>query len=125
MSSPAVRATTLLAGAEDERRERADAVARARAALLDDLASLPLSVWPSPANFLLLRGEDDWLRVRLLEHGIAVRRATTFPGLDGSYVRVAVHPDAEVARPSRSPRCARRCRRVVRAPRSSYPTPYR
>ncbi len=96
VSSPAVRATTLLVGAEDERRERADAVARARAALLDDLSSLPLSVWPSPANFLLLRGEDDWLRVRLLEHGIAVRRATTFPGLDGRYVRVAVHPDAEV-----------------------------
>ena len=96
VSSPAIRATTLLVGAEDERRERADAVARARAGLLDDLSSLPLSVWPSPANFLLLRGEDDWLRVRLLEHGIAVRRATTFPGLDGRYVRVAVHPDAEV-----------------------------
>ncbi|HET9423467.1 MAG TPA: bifunctional adenosylcobinamide kinase/adenosylcobinamide-phosphate guanylyltransferase [Nocardioides sp.] len=96
VSSLAVRAATLLAGAEEERRERADAVARARASLLDDLSSLPLTVWPSPANFLLLRDDDDGLRERLLEHGIAARRTTTFPGLDGRHARVAVHPDTAV-----------------------------
>jgi histidinol-phosphate/aromatic aminotransferase/cobyric acid decarboxylase-like protein len=30
----------------------------------------------------------------LRERGIAVRRADTFPGLDGSWVRIAVRPPA-------------------------------
>jgi histidinol-phosphate/aromatic aminotransferase/cobyric acid decarboxylase-like protein/adenosyl cobinamide kinase/adenosyl cobinamide phosphate guanylyltransferase len=95
VSSTAMRAAALLTGAEDERRQRADAVAAARTSLLDALAPLPLTVWPSPANFLLLRG-DDGLRGRLLDRRIAARRAETFPGLDGRYVRVAVHPDPAV-----------------------------
>ena len=92
VSSPALRAIALLAGAEEERRLRADAVARARTELVDALAPAPVTVWPSPANFLLLRGEEG-LRERLLGHGLAARRAETFPGLDDRYVRVAVHPD--------------------------------
>jgi histidinol-phosphate/aromatic aminotransferase/cobyric acid decarboxylase-like protein/adenosyl cobinamide kinase/adenosyl cobinamide phosphate guanylyltransferase len=95
VSSLAVHATTLLVGAEEERRQRADAVAAARASLLEELAPLRLTVWPSAANFLLVRGEEG-LRSRLLDLGLAVRRAETFPGLDGSYVRVAVHPDPAV-----------------------------
>ena len=96
VSSLAVRAATLATGAEDERRRRAAAVAEARESLLDLLGPLDVTVWSSPANFLLLRGPDEGLRERLLERGIAVRRAETFPGLDGRYIRVAVHPDAEV-----------------------------
>ena len=61
-----------------------------------ELAPLPLTVWPSPANFLLLRSPRPDLRDRLLEHGVAVRRGETFPGLDAHHVRVAVHPDPEV-----------------------------
>jgi histidinol-phosphate aminotransferase len=95
VSSLAVRATALLAGAEDERRQRADAVASARTSLLDALDPLPLTAWPSPANFVLVRG-DDGLRGRLLGQGFAVRRAETFPGLDGRYVRVAVHSERSV-----------------------------
>jgi len=96
VASPSLRAATVLAGAEDERRLRAQRVAEDRAALLEELAPLPLTVWPSPANFLLLRSSRADLRDRLLEQGVAVRRGETFPGLDAHHVRVAVHPDAEV-----------------------------
>ena len=96
VSAPALRAATLLADADDERRARADAVAHARTELLDALAPLPLDVWPSPANFLLLRAPRPDLRERLLEQGVAVRRGETFPGLAAHHVRVAVHPDPDV-----------------------------
>ena len=95
VSSPAVRAATLLAGAEVERQQRAATVATARSELLEALTPLPLTVWPSPANFLLVRSDRDDLREGLLERGIAVRRGDTFPGLDRHHVRVAVHPDPD------------------------------
>ncbi len=93
VGTPGLRAVAALASAEDERRLRARAVDADRASLLGALAPLPLTVWPSPANFLLLRGPSPDLRARLLEHGVAVRRGETFPGLDARHVRVAVHPD--------------------------------
>ena len=91
----ALRATELLSAADDERRARAGAVAGARRELVAGLAPLPVQVWESPANFLLLRSDEPDLRERLLDRGIAVRRGETFPGLDAHYVRVAVHPDPE------------------------------
>jgi histidinol-phosphate/aromatic aminotransferase/cobyric acid decarboxylase-like protein/adenosyl cobinamide kinase/adenosyl cobinamide phosphate guanylyltransferase len=99
VGSPALRATELLVRAERERRARAAAVAVDRERLLQGLAGFPLTVWPSPANFLLLRSDRTDLRPRLLERGIAVRPAETFPGLDAHYVRVAVHPEASVRTP--------------------------
>jgi adenosylcobinamide kinase/adenosylcobinamide-phosphate guanylyltransferase len=95
VSSLAVRAAALLTEAEEERLARADTVASARAELLEAMAPLSVQVWASPANYLLLRGSPG-LRASLLDRGIAVRRAETFPGLDDSYVRVAVHPDRAV-----------------------------
>jgi len=95
VSSPALRAAELLVGAEEERLRRARAVAAARREMLDALAPLPVTVWSSPANFLLLRSEAPDLRERLLAHGVAVRRGGTFPGLDDHFVRVAVHPDPD------------------------------
>lgn len=93
VSAPAIRAVQLLCPAEAERRERAAEVDRARAGLLAALdAVLPAAggeVWPSPANFVLLRTGVGDLRERLLGHGLAVRRGT-FPGLDPHWVRVAV-----------------------------------
>jgi histidinol-phosphate aminotransferase len=96
VAAPALRAAELLAGAEEERQERARAVAAARDDLVASLSSLPLTVWASPANFVLVRSEQPGLRQRLLEHGVAVRRGETFPGLDEHVVRVAVHPDPAV-----------------------------
>lgn len=95
VSALAVRATTLLCTAEVERRERADLIGAARRELLTELSGLPLEVWPSPANYLLIRTGLVDLRSRLLECGVAVRRGETFPGLDSTFVRVTVHPDPE------------------------------
>jgi histidinol-phosphate/aromatic aminotransferase/cobyric acid decarboxylase-like protein/adenosyl cobinamide kinase/adenosyl cobinamide phosphate guanylyltransferase len=89
----ALTALGLLAGAEEERRERAARVAHHRRHLLDALRALPhLTVWDAGANFVLLRTPRTDLRDRLLDDGIAVRRGETFPGLDARYVRVAVRP---------------------------------
>ncbi len=52
-------------------------------------------VQPGLAPYLLLHlpdGTGERIRVRLREHGIAVRRADTFPGLGPDHVRVAVRP---------------------------------
>jgi histidinol-phosphate aminotransferase len=91
----AVHATTWLCPAEAERRERADRTATARRDLLEELAPLALEVWPSPANYLLVRSGLTDLRTRLLDRGVAVRRGETFPGLDSTFVRITVHPDQE------------------------------
>lgn len=96
VGSTSLRATALLVAAEDERRRRVTAVAADRAGLVDALAPLPVTVWESAANFLLLRSGRPDLRRLLLERGVAVRRGETFPGLDAHYVRVAVHPDPSV-----------------------------
>jgi histidinol-phosphate/aromatic aminotransferase/cobyric acid decarboxylase-like protein/adenosyl cobinamide kinase/adenosyl cobinamide phosphate guanylyltransferase len=106
VSSPAIAAVALLSGpprgeAEAERRRRALAVGAARAELMAGLAPLvgdgSLRVWTSPANYLLLRGPAG-LRDRLLRHGLALRRAETFPGLDDSFARAAVSLDPAVRR---------------------------
>ncbi|HEX8857662.1 MAG TPA: aminotransferase class I/II-fold pyridoxal phosphate-dependent enzyme, partial [Actinomycetes bacterium] len=71
-------------------------VADARERLAAELAALPgIRVWPSAANFLLLRVPDGAAaRSGLAEQGIAVRRGDTFPGLGPDHLRVAVRrPD--------------------------------
>lgn len=67
-------------------------VAAARQGLRADLKSLPgVMVWPSAANFLLIRVPDGpVVRAELLDRGMAVRRADTFPGLTGDHLRLAV-----------------------------------
>lgn len=97
VSAPALRALELLSPAETERRQRSEAVARSRetmvAALTDLSARRPAATlrwWASEANFLLARTAVVDLRSRLLAQGVAVRRGETFPGLDTSFVRIAV-----------------------------------
>lgn len=71
-----------------------------RERLGNDLAALPgVRVWRSAANFLLLRiAHGPSVVERLRATGIAVRPAHSFPGLDASYVRVAVRHAADNAR---------------------------
>lgn len=94
-STPALRAVELVCAAEAERRQRAGTVAEAREHLLAELDRLPVTVWASPANFLLLHTPYDDLRERLLRRGVAVRKGHTFPGLDRTYVRIAVPTEPE------------------------------
>jgi histidinol-phosphate/aromatic aminotransferase/cobyric acid decarboxylase-like protein len=78
------------ARAEAER--RAHDIAGWRTYLEKRLAEVGVEHLPSAASFVLARvgtGVHAALRAR----GVAVRRADTFPGLDGSWVRVAVRPE--------------------------------
>jgi histidinol-phosphate aminotransferase len=51
---------------------------------------------PAAAPYLLLRVPDGpGVRARLRRHGVAVRRADTFPGLTPDHLRVAVRPPAQ------------------------------
>jgi histidinol-phosphate/aromatic aminotransferase/cobyric acid decarboxylase-like protein/adenosyl cobinamide kinase/adenosyl cobinamide phosphate guanylyltransferase len=87
----ALTALELLVDAEDERRSRAEETGRCRAELIRDLRAVSrVRVWESYANFVLVQGPRPDLRDRLLVHGLAARRADTFPGLDDRTVRVAV-----------------------------------
>lgn len=80
-------------------RKIAEEVAAARAQLAAALAELPnVRLWPSVANFLLLRVPNGpRVRQRLLEQRIAVRRADTFPGLGADHIRVSVRRPEENA----------------------------
>lgn len=85
---------------EDTPRAVAAEVARLRERLISDLVALSgVQVWPGAANFLLLRVVDGpRVLERLQEVGIAVRPVHSFPGLDASYIRVAVRHAADNAR---------------------------
>jgi len=76
-------------------------VGAARSALFEALSQLPVveQIWPGSANFLLLRVTDGPLVVsRLAERRIAVRPASSFPGLGPDHLRVAVRPARDNAR---------------------------
>jgi histidinol-phosphate aminotransferase len=71
-------------------------VSTERAHVAAGLESVGLTVWPAEANFLLVRTTDgEELRRKLLDVGIAVRPAASFPGLDSDYLRVAVRERAD------------------------------
>jgi len=72
-------------------------VALAREQLAARLRSLPgVRVWPSAANFLLIRVPDGPAARRgLLDRRIAVRAAATFPGLTPHHFRIAVRTAAD------------------------------
>ncbi|MGH2769527.1 MAG: Rv2231c family pyridoxal phosphate-dependent protein CobC, partial [Actinomycetota bacterium] len=76
---------------------RAEGIAVARGELAARLRALPgVTVWPSSANFLLIRVPDGpRVRAALVKRGIAVRRADTFPGLGEDHLRVSVRTPEE------------------------------
>jgi histidinol-phosphate/aromatic aminotransferase/cobyric acid decarboxylase-like protein/adenosyl cobinamide kinase/adenosyl cobinamide phosphate guanylyltransferase len=99
VATPALAALAACARDRVTPRTVAREVAAARAELVAALATLPgVRVWPSAANFLLLRVPDGpRVRRRLLERGIAVRPADTFPGLGPDHLRVTVRRPEENA----------------------------
>jgi histidinol-phosphate/aromatic aminotransferase/cobyric acid decarboxylase-like protein len=87
----ALRACTTPAAAGEAER-RADQIAEWRIHLENALGELGVEHLTSAAPFVLARvgtGVHAALRAR----GVAVRRADTFPGLDASWVRIAVRPE--------------------------------
>ncbi|MEB3069908.1 cobyrinate a,c-diamide synthase [[Mycobacterium] vasticus] len=59
--------------------------------LSDELAARGVPFVAGPAPYLLAR-VGDGVHAALRENGIAVRRCDTFPGLDATWVRIAVRP---------------------------------
>lgn len=93
----ALTAMVACARAQAEGRKRAEEAAEAREVLAARLAEIPgLRVWPSAANFLLLRVPDgSALHDALLVRRMAVRPAGTFPGLTPDHLRVSVRRPEE------------------------------
>ena len=83
--------STVEAAAESQRRARN--LAEWRRGLTAELTTRGIEFVPSAAPFVLAR-PGVGVHARLRAAGIAVRRADTFPGLDGSWVRIAVRPPA-------------------------------
>ena len=90
VSSPALAAITATCTptARAEQRRRAEQIAHDREFLVQGLDDVGIEVVDSTAPFVLARlgGMRSWLR----REGFALRRADTFPGLDESWVRIAV-----------------------------------
>lgn len=93
LSTPAVAATVACtdARATAEAAERALTLEEQRAELETGLRGAGVAFVPSRAPFVLVRVGPGGHR-HLRERGIAARRADTFPGLDASWIRVAVRP---------------------------------
>lgn len=77
--------------ARAEAAARTDHVRRWRTHLEQGLAARGVPYVPSSAPFVLAR-PGEGVHAALRERGFAVRRCDTFPGLDGSWVRIAVRP---------------------------------
>lgn len=94
VAGPAVAALVACTSsrAVEEATERARTIGRWRDHLVAGLAERGIEHVPSVAPFVLARlGEA---RPSLRDAGIAVRRADTFPGLDPTWARIAVRPEA-------------------------------
>ena len=104
VSTPALAATTacLTPVAAAEAAAQAHRLTRWRRVLIDGLAEVGLRVAGDPqAPFVLVHTAGlrsgrpcGWLRQALREHGFAVRRGETFPGLDADWLRIAVRDEA-------------------------------
>jgi histidinol-phosphate aminotransferase len=71
---------------EAEMQARVATLVEERGRVAAALGDLPVTTWPSGANFILFRpdgvdGDEVWKR--LLDHSVLVRNCATWPGLDG------------------------------------------
>lgn len=63
--------------------------------LFSELQKLPLKIYPSQANFFLLKTENKNIQQTLLKQGIKVRDCSHFYGLGSEYCRIAVRKHNE------------------------------
>jgi histidinol-phosphate aminotransferase len=90
----------LAIGYRGEMADRVATLVRERQRLLAALGSLPVTTWPSQANFILFRptGQDGakvWQQ--LLDRSVLVRDTSSWPGLEGC-LRVTVGTPEENSR---------------------------
>ena len=99
VSGPAIAATVACSTgvAAEEARTRTAHIGRWRDHLEGGLRGRGIEYVASAAPFVLAR-LGVGTRTALRAHGVAVRRADTFPGLDASWARIAVRPPATTAR---------------------------
>ena len=96
VSTAAAAAMVACAGEEAvaEAAARATRLTQHRAVLVDGLTELGVEVVADPAGPFVLAKVGSGVHARLRSAGYAVRRADTFPGLDATWVRIAVRrPD--------------------------------
>ena len=96
VSTTAAAAMVACAGEEAvaESAARATRLTQHRAVLVDGLTELGIDVVAEPAGPFVLARAGKGVHARLRSAGYAVRRADTFPGLDATWVRIAVRrPD--------------------------------
>lgn len=98
VSAPAIAAMVACCqrAATIESRRRAVQLGAWREVLTDGLRSRGIELVPSAAPFVLAR-LGPGMHAALRAEGIAVRRADTFPGLDATWVRIAVRPPTSTA----------------------------
>jgi cobyrinic acid a,c-diamide synthase len=108
VSTPALAAMVacLTPEARNDAVEAAKKIADYRGYLIEQLKTVDLDVAGQPAaSFVLtdtsgVRGnhEPGWIRLALRDHGFAVRRGETFPGLGPDWIRIAVREPATTDR---------------------------
>ncbi len=91
------RAGVIALDLAEDMEARVAAVVEERERVMGALGQLPVDVWPSGANFVLLRprersGDEVWNS--LLQHGVLVRNCASWPRLEGC-LRVTIGTPAE------------------------------
>ena len=89
VSLPAQAAGVAALGEREFLRRTRAVIHEERAWLRERLTKLGLQVFPSQANYLLVKGRPD-LCEKLLERGILVRSCANYHGLGPEYLRLAV-----------------------------------
>ncbi|MCX8172192.1 MAG: histidinol-phosphate transaminase [Archaeoglobaceae archaeon] len=64
-------------------------IVKERERVFTELKKLGFEVYPSEANFILFRAENN-LFEKLLEEGVVVRKLSGFMGLDGNFIRMTI-----------------------------------
>lgn len=101
VSTPALTAMVATATRQGEVTRAAQEVGEHRGLLVAELARIGLPVFGDPVTPFVLVDTAAWgpeVRLRLRERGFAVRRCDTFPGLGGTWIRVAVRAPEVTAR---------------------------
>jgi cobyrinic acid a,c-diamide synthase len=99
VSTPAIAAAIACStrAASCESRERTVTISRWREFLEGGLRGRGIEIVPSEAPFVLARVGRGF-HPALRDRGVAVRRCDTFPGLDATWVRIAVRPPSTTIR---------------------------